>query len=101
MFIKFRLPLATQQESGVIAGWLNLEEAVGFTLQDSDETNNNHQQVVVHMKNGLNSAVMEDTPKSCEVMVRLLEKMIVKMPLIDVNEIAESKIEDSTLEIKM
>ena len=100
MFIKFRLSLPMQQESGILAGWLNLEEAVGFTLQES-ETNNNHQQVVIHMKNGLNSAVMDDTPKNCEVMVRLLEKMIVKMPLIDVNEIAESKIEDSTLEIKM
>ena len=100
MFIKFRLSLPMQQESGILAGWLNLEEAVGFTLQES-ETNNKHQQVVVHMKNGLNSAVMDDTPKNCEVMVRLLEKMLVKMPLIDVNEIAESKIEDSTLEIKM
>ena len=85
MFIKFRLSLPTQQESGVIAGWLNLEEAVGFTLQES-EINNKHQQVVVHMKNGLNSAVLEDTPKNCEVLLGFLERKVVEMPLIDVND---------------
>ena len=90
MFIKFRLSLPTQQESGVIAGWLDLEESVGFTLQESD-TNRNHQQVVVHMKNGLNSAVMEDTPKNCEALLRILEEVTVKEPLIDVDDKIELK----------
>ena len=98
MFIKFRLSLLTQQESGVIAGWLNLEEAVGFTLQESDN-NSNHQKVVVHMVNGFNAAVMEDTPKNCGVILKILEKMVVKMPLIDVNEIAKSKAKDGTYEV--
>ena len=58
---------------------------MGFTLQES-ETNSNHQQVVIHMKNHLNSAVLDDTPKNCEVLLNVLEKTIVKEPLINVDD---------------